>query len=212
VKNAAARGQCRVPADPAGTGHNIHGTPRYSLDKIESVLQDLLGRDFKGGIGQFGGPYNDLLIWAVLMNRHQLALFFWEKCKSPMKMALTVCLLYKRMAESPAVMGREDLKDSFLANAEEFEWLAVRLQDSVTKEDTALSLYALEKRWSDWQNEEGVCMTNLDIAVMASCWEFMDKKNNFICFRALQQRWSGDLRYALPTQCAPAPHRVPRCT
>ena len=30
----------------------------------------------------FPYPYNELLIWAVLTKRHQMALFFWERGKS----------------------------------------------------------------------------------------------------------------------------------
>ena len=168
---------------------------RIKLDLVDGVIKDLLGRDFKGGIGQFSGPYNDLMVWAVLTARQSLALFFWEKCKHPLKMALTASLLYRRMGMSTAVMGRDDLKDSLESNALEFENLACRLQDAITKTDPIMSLHALERMWTDWVNEEDQCMTCLDIAVMARCQSFMNRKRNFICFRALQERWSGDLRY-----------------
>lgn len=85
-------------------------------------------------------------------------------------------------------MGRDDLKDSLESAAMEFEELAVRLQDGITKVDPIMSLYALERRWTDWVNEEDVYMTCLDIAVMAKCSLFMNRRRNFICFRALQER------------------------
>jgi hypothetical protein len=68
---------------------------RYQLSQVDEVLCDLLGNDFEGFIGGFGGPYNDLLVWSVLMGWNDLAMFFWQRCKQPLKMALTSALIYR---------------------------------------------------------------------------------------------------------------------
>lgn len=101
----------------AGSSIHSEGAPkrlkRYDIKTVDLVLRDLLGNDFEGHIGGFGGPYNDLFVWAVLMGWNELALYFWEKCKHPLKMALTAALMYRNMARSNACLGRDDLKDSF---------------------------------------------------------------------------------------------------
>ena len=58
-----------------------------------------------------------------------------------------------------------------------------------------LSLHALERMWPEWINEDGMHLTNYDIAVRANCKDFMDKQRNYMCFRAQQERWTGDIRY-----------------
>ncbi len=44
-----------------------------------------------------------------------MAVFFWEKCTYPLKMALLAALLYRQMIKSPSINGREDLKVSLCA-------------------------------------------------------------------------------------------------
>lgn len=112
---------------------------------MDRVLVDLLGNDFEGCMGQFGGPYGDLFVWAVLMARQKLAFLFWERVKHPLKMALTAALLYRKMASHRACLGRDDLKERFRAFAFEFEQGALTLQMAATKEDSSLSLRALER-------------------------------------------------------------------
>jgi hypothetical protein len=109
------------------------------------VLRDLFGNDFEGGMGQFGGPFNDLFIWAILMARQRLAIFFWERTKHPLKMALMAVLLYRKMATSRGCLGRDDLKELFEEHALEFENKALELQTVAIKDDPLLTLYALER-------------------------------------------------------------------
>jgi hypothetical protein len=41
----------------------------------------------------FQYPYNELLIWAVLTKRHQMALFFWERGIYEIKSISFLCFL-----------------------------------------------------------------------------------------------------------------------
>ena len=99
------------------------------------------------------------------------------------------------MSTSHACLGRDDLKDSFQDYGNRFEALALKLMVTATKDDPLLSLYALERMWPEWKNEDGMHLTNYDIAVRAHCDEFMDRQKNYMCFRAQQERWTGDIRY-----------------
>ncbi|KFP13714.1 Transient receptor potential cation channel subfamily M member 6, partial [Egretta garzetta] len=43
-------------------------------------------------------PYNDLLVWAVLMKRQKMAMFFWQHGEEAMVKAVVACKLYRAMA------------------------------------------------------------------------------------------------------------------
>ncbi|XP_058513350.1 transient receptor potential cation channel subfamily M member 6 isoform X1 [Ochotona princeps] len=46
----------------------------------------------------FTYPYNDLLVWAVLMKRHKMAMFFWQHGEEATVKAVIACILYRAMA------------------------------------------------------------------------------------------------------------------
>ena len=43
-------------------------------------------------------PYNDLLVWAVLMKRQKMAMFFWQHGEEATVKAVIACILYRAMA------------------------------------------------------------------------------------------------------------------
>ncbi|KAG8145062.1 hypothetical protein E2320_013441 [Naja naja] len=47
---------------------------------------------------RFPYPLNELLLWAVLMKRQKMALFFWQHGEESMAKALVACKLYRSMA------------------------------------------------------------------------------------------------------------------
>lgn len=49
-------------------------------------------------LGGFVYPYNDLLVWAVLMKRQNMAKFFWQLGEEAMVKAVIACKLYRAMA------------------------------------------------------------------------------------------------------------------
>uniref|UniRef100_A0A914X0S4 TRPM SLOG domain-containing protein n=1 Tax=Plectus sambesii TaxID=2011161 RepID=A0A914X0S4_9BILA len=61
--------------------------PENTKDKDKSTNRKLNSQKY------FDHPFRELFIWAVLFNRKQLALFFWENCPDPMSDALLGCLL-----------------------------------------------------------------------------------------------------------------------
>uniref|UniRef100_A0A8C9P1Q6 Transient receptor potential cation channel subfamily M member 4 n=1 Tax=Spermophilus dauricus TaxID=99837 RepID=A0A8C9P1Q6_SPEDA len=69
-------------------------------------------------------PWSDLLLWALLLNRAQMAMYFWEKGTNAVASALGACLLLRVMArlepEAEEAARRKDL-------AVKFEGMAVDL-------------------------------------------------------------------------------------
>lgn len=43
-------------------------------------------------------PYNDLLVWAVLMKRQRMAMFFWQHGEEATAKAVIACILYRALA------------------------------------------------------------------------------------------------------------------
>uniref|UniRef100_A0A914XBZ0 TRPM SLOG domain-containing protein n=1 Tax=Plectus sambesii TaxID=2011161 RepID=A0A914XBZ0_9BILA len=62
----------------------LYDDPQYSNDKSDQIATEST---------YFDHPFRELFIWAVLFNRKQLALFFWENCDDPLSVALLGCLL-----------------------------------------------------------------------------------------------------------------------
>lgn len=46
---------------------------------------------------RFPYPFNELLMWAVLMNRQKMSLFFWQHGEESMAKALVACKLCRSM-------------------------------------------------------------------------------------------------------------------
>lgn len=54
----------------------------------------------------FQYPYNELLIWAVLTKRHQMALFFWERGMKK-KLAISFEINFFILGEEAMAKGTE---------------------------------------------------------------------------------------------------------
>ena len=54
-------------------------------------------------INHFPFPFHELMVWAVLMKRQKMALFFWQHGEEAMAKALVACKLCKAMAHEASV-------------------------------------------------------------------------------------------------------------
>ncbi|XP_060030128.1 transient receptor potential cation channel subfamily M member 4 isoform X4 [Erinaceus europaeus] len=74
---------------------------------LEVTLDAVLGQ----------APWSDLLLWAVLLNRAQMALYFWEMGSNAVASALGACLLLRVLArlesEAEEAARRKDLATKF---------------------------------------------------------------------------------------------------
>lgn len=56
----------------------------------------------------FRYPFNELFIWSVLTNRHQMALYLWKQDEEALAKALIASQLYKGMANSADEINLEN--------------------------------------------------------------------------------------------------------
>ncbi|XP_053322577.1 transient receptor potential cation channel subfamily M member 3 isoform X2 [Spea bombifrons] len=138
-------------------------------------------------INHFPFPFHELMVWAVLMKRQKMALFFWQHGEEAMAKALVACKLCKAMAHEASENDMvEDISQELNHNSREFGQLAVELLDQSYKQDEQLAMKLLTYELKNWSNA-----TCLQLAVAA-------KHRDFIAHTCSQMlltdMWMGRLR------------------
>ncbi|CAH8547615.1 unnamed protein product [Heterobilharzia americana] len=140
-----------VPVSTAGGSNNTGETTSSShiqirLPIINKLLDRMLG-NFENLL--YESDNEELFLWAVLHQRQQMALYFWECSDNPLILALIGCCLYSNMIESLPAYDTETraLYESYVT---EFERVAVRLLDLCYETDEKLTLVLLEREAYLW--------------------------------------------------------------
>ncbi|XP_018411156.1 PREDICTED: transient receptor potential cation channel subfamily M member 3 isoform X1 [Nanorana parkeri] len=138
-------------------------------------------------INHFAFPFHELMVWAVLMKRQKMALFFWQHGEEAMAKALVACKLCKAMAHEASENDMvDDISQELNHNSREFAQLAVELLDQSYKQDEQLAMKLLTYELKNWSNA-----TCLQLAVAA-------KHRDFIAHTCSQMlltdMWMGRLR------------------
>ncbi|XP_072137621.1 transient receptor potential cation channel subfamily M member 6-like isoform X3 [Mobula birostris] len=98
-------------------------------------------------------PYNDLLVWAVLMKRQRMAMFFWQHGEEAMAKAVVACKLYRAMAhEAKQSNMMEDTSEQLKQYSKEFGQLAVDLLDHAFKQNERMAMKLLTYELRNWSN------------------------------------------------------------
>ncbi|XP_052100137.1 transient receptor potential cation channel subfamily M member-like 2 [Mytilus californianus] len=103
------------------------------------ICQALLGypRDNSLNRKEKWSAYQDLLIWAIFVNRPKLATIFWMKCEQPLLCALLASSVYKRMAASA---NDQATKSDMIAQSRLFADRALDLQSRLYDDDAELAM------------------------------------------------------------------------
>ncbi|CAB1321665.1 unnamed protein product, partial [Coregonus sp. 'balchen'] len=138
-------------------------------------------------INHFPFPFHELMVWAVLMKRQKMALFFWQHGEEAMAKALVACKLCKAMFHEASENDMvDDISQELNHNSREFGQLAVELLDQSYKQDEQMAMKLLTYELKNWSNA-----TCLQLAVAA-------KHRDFIAHTCSQMlltdMWMGRLR------------------
>ncbi|XP_048847692.1 transient receptor potential cation channel subfamily M member 3 isoform X2 [Brienomyrus brachyistius] len=138
-------------------------------------------------INHFPFPFHELMVWAVLLKRQKMALFFWQHGEEAMAKALVACKLCKAMAHEASENDMvDDISQELNRNSREFGQLAVELLDQSYKQDEQMAMKLLTYELKNWSNA-----TCLQLAVAA-------KHRDFIAHTCSQMlltdMWMGRLR------------------
>ncbi|CAF0874104.1 unnamed protein product [Adineta ricciae] len=106
-----------------------------------------------------------LIIYAVLMNRHQLAKILWKRSSEPIPLALICCMMFKKLAPYCHESYQRLL---IMKQAKEFSDCAVGVLDKAFNEDTMRTFEMLDEKHPDWNH-----MATVELAYNAENKEFM---------------------------------------
>lgn len=142
---------------------------------------------FTSEMALFPFPFNELLIWAVLTKRQQMALLMWTHGEEALAKSLVACKLYKAMAHEAADDDLDtEIYDELRNYAKEFESKGLRLLDFCYRQDGEKTQKLLTCELTSWSNQS--C---LSLAVAANHRSILAHPSSQIILADL---WMGALR------------------
>ncbi|OPJ68588.1 transient receptor potential cation channel subfamily M member 6 isoform C [Patagioenas fasciata monilis] len=98
-------------------------------------------------------PYNDLLVWAVLMKRQKMAMFFWQHGEEAMVKAVVACKLYRAMAREAKQSNMvDDTSEELKKYSKEFGQLALDVLEKAFKQNEQMAMKLLTYELKNWSN------------------------------------------------------------
>ncbi|CAF0787906.1 unnamed protein product [Didymodactylos carnosus] len=123
-----------------------------------------------------------LIIFAVLMNRHQLAKLLWKRSSEPIPLALICCMMFKKLAPYCHESYQRLLIEK---QAKEFSDCAVGVLDKSFNEDDTRTFEMLDEKHPDWNH-----MATVELAYNAENKEFMA---HAACQKWLTRQFYGEI-------------------
>uniref|UniRef100_A0A8C0HJ51 non-specific serine/threonine protein kinase n=1 Tax=Buteo japonicus TaxID=224669 RepID=A0A8C0HJ51_9AVES len=132
-------------------------------------------------------PYNDLLVWAVLMKRQRMAMFFWQHGEEAMVKAVVACKLYRAMAREAKQSNMvDDTSEELKKYSKEFGQLALDVLEKAFKQNEQMAMKLLTYELKNWSNS-----TCLKLAVSVGLRPFV----SHTCTQMLlTDMWMGRLK------------------
>nr|KAF6434722.1 transient receptor potential cation channel subfamily M member 6 [Molossus molossus] len=132
-------------------------------------------------------PYNDLLVWAVLMKRQKMAMFFWQHGEEATVKAVIACILYRAMArEAKESTMVDDASEEMKNYSKQFGQLALDVLEKAFKQNERMAMKLLTYELRNWSNS-----TCLKLAVSGGLRPFVSHS----CTQMLlTDMWMGSLK------------------
>uniref|UniRef100_A0A7E4V9N2 LSDAT_euk domain-containing protein n=1 Tax=Panagrellus redivivus TaxID=6233 RepID=A0A7E4V9N2_PANRE len=136
----------------------------------------------------FAYPFNELMLWAVLTRRHELAKCMWNHGEEAMAKALVAIRLYKCMSREAADDYTEvEVSNQLREYAEDFRESSFDLLNHCYQQDENLTMRMLTAELPNWGNQ--TCMS---LAVIANNKQLLTHP---CCQVLLAELWHGGLRF-----------------
>ncbi|XP_066460258.1 transient receptor potential cation channel subfamily M member 6 isoform X1 [Eleutherodactylus coqui] len=137
--------------------------------KAKKKPKDELSSPEDPELAGFVYPYNDLLVWAVLMKRQKMAMFFWQHGEGAMVKAVIACKLYRAMAHEAKQSNMvDDTSEELKKYSKEFGQLALDLLENAFKLNEQMAMKLLTYELKNWSNS-----TCLKLAVSSALRSFI---------------------------------------
>ncbi|XP_065218711.1 transient receptor potential cation channel trpm isoform X4 [Planococcus citri] len=158
-----------------------YGNPSLTLSLLAETLPT------SKELPLFDYPFNELLIWAVLTKRQEMALLMWQHGEEALAKALIACKLYKAMAHEAAEDDLEtEIYEELRSYGKVFEDIALELLDYCYREDDDQTQQLLTCELQNWSGQ-----TCLSLAVAANHRALLSHPCSQIILADL---WMGGLR------------------
>ncbi|XP_044133004.1 transient receptor potential cation channel subfamily M member 7-like [Bufo gargarizans] len=142
----------------------------------------------------FPYPFHDLLVWAVLMMRQKMALYFWQCGEESMAKALVARCLYRAMSHEARQWDIfDDTPKKLKTYSKEFGTLAEELLDKTYKQNEIMTMKLLTYKLSNWSNT-----TCLKLAVSGKFRPFISHASTQ---KLLTDIWNGRLNLRKNSWC-----------
>uniref|UniRef100_A0A4W6FIZ8 Transient receptor potential cation channel, subfamily M, member 7 n=1 Tax=Lates calcarifer TaxID=8187 RepID=A0A4W6FIZ8_LATCA len=135
--------------------NNLHGNNRRSgrhtqnKKRSKEEIVDIDDPETR----RFPYPFNELLVWAVLMKRQKMSLFFWQHGEENMAKALVACKLCRSMGyEAKKSDVVDDTSEELKEYSNEFGQLAVDLLEQSFRQDETMAMKLLTYELKNWSN------------------------------------------------------------
>ncbi|KAK3893798.1 hypothetical protein Pcinc_002411 [Petrolisthes cinctipes] len=120
-----------------------HTDPPYLADTPEAKTNTSVEKL------KFQDPYQELLLWAILSRRNNLAQYLWQRSESPLSCAVAASSLYKALWISMEAKIT-DIRSEYWANMEVFEKLASDFLQQCYNQDIMNAMGLVERRNAKW--------------------------------------------------------------
>uniref|UniRef100_A0A1I8BFI2 LSDAT_euk domain-containing protein n=1 Tax=Meloidogyne hapla TaxID=6305 RepID=A0A1I8BFI2_MELHA len=136
---------------------------------------------------EFSFPFNELMLWAVLTKRHEMAKLFWQHGEEPLAKALAAIRLYKFMSREVAHDYAEmEVSNQLRECAQEFRDYSLELLNHCHEQDQRMTMRLLSAELPNWGQQ-----TCLSLAVIANNKRFLAHP---CCQILLAELWHGGVR------------------
>ncbi|KAI4872622.1 hypothetical protein NFI96_024586 [Prochilodus magdalenae] len=156
--------------------------PGISSHEAAKEVNEQLQNNREYGKKACSTPWISLFIWAVLQNRKEMAMYFWEKSREPVLSALSACKILRELSK---VETETDNEMSMKELAQTFENLAYDVFSACYQSSESRSFKLLFRTSSVWGG-----VTCLQMAVAADARHFFSHDG---VQTALSQIWWGHM-------------------
>ena len=169
--------------------------------------------DDEGFMGQKSFPdrenhaYQELMLWAVVMNRPKLAEYFWEKGGHSIPNALIASAVAEGIAGHPKVRSKgklTKLMDEMRAMSAAFENRAIDVMRECYDQSQTQAQNVIETTLEayDWLNQANDSLDSLELAELAENKEFISEP---ACQAVIERNWAGS-KSLMQVRFIPQPH------
>ncbi|KAJ7994831.1 hypothetical protein DPEC_G00253540 [Dallia pectoralis] len=142
-----------IQADKKEKTRHLIKTAQPYKPKLESMTDQSNKKSSEEIMDRFPYPFNELLVWAVLMKRQKMSLFFWQHGEESMAKALVACKLCRSMGyEAKKSDVVDDTSEELKDYSNEFGTLAVDLLEQSFRQDETMAMKLLTYELKNWSN------------------------------------------------------------